>query len=411
MFALSRTENTSISQARTYEVISSSVDLIGKVAQGVFSAIAEHAQEALPSFVIMAVQVFYPASFFFLTNVGFVFFQAMSVPFSLFLLVTSPPKDASELCRSAQMLATTAVIAELALNLFFPPSIVIRVAVQGTVITASLLGNMNSIRKGIEECKKALSDYNREELSKKVSRVVYSLISVGLGIYGTVFTFQLGARFYRGVKKFQTLNPIQQKFALKYHAIENLGETKLKKAVIIDGFNGDWAEKGNYFFDNQPDPIGLVIYNNYETRTYQVNSSEELGAVLEQAKKELGQEVDLLSFCGHSNASCMRLGPNYFFTGTGNELFSIRKTVRPSGEICLWGCQTDGRGKFGMVSLARYISKQLPKHLVTGFSGDLFPAMSSCSFDGKNLQIKVWSYEGFDVVRKYLNGNLIAITA
>ncbi len=66
------------------------------------------------------------------------------------------------------------------------------------------------------------------------------------------------------------MDAAQQKFALKYHAIENLGEAKAQKAVIIDGLSGEWAEADNYYFDNRPDPVGMVIYKNYETRTYHV---------------------------------------------------------------------------------------------------------------------------------------------
>ncbi len=58
------------------------------------------------------------------------------------------PKDSNQICYYAQAFAISAVVAELALGIFFPPSIVVHVAVQGIVLSASLIGNANSIKKG-----------------------------------------------------------------------------------------------------------------------------------------------------------------------------------------------------------------------------------------------------------------------
>lgn len=388
-------------------LIKSTENLIHEVAKGVFSAITEYSKETLPSLAIMSVQVFYPACFFFLTDFQFLVLSTCFTPLPLVILIAFPAKDASQVCHYAQMLAAAAVVLELALSIIFPPSLIIHVAVQGIVISASLLGNMNAIKKGIIKLQEGLSD-STLKINEKVSKVVYGLISIGFGAVGSFATVKMGARLYRGVNKYLTLDARQQKFALKYHAIENLGEVKTQKAILIDGLNGDWAKSRNYYFDNQPDPAGLVIFNYYETRAYHVNSSAELKSFLEQTSKELGGNLDLVAFFGHSNYEHMRLGPNYDFYGTEKELNAIKRHISPNGAILLWGCET-AKDMYRNSSIARYISRCLPSHIVTGFAENLIPAQSWSWFDGKKIQFCTWS-KTREITRHFLNGINVTTT-
>lgn len=404
MIALQKLGFRSDQHPKIDSFVRSSETLITEIAKGCFAAISEHAKEALPSLAIMTVQVFYPALFFFLTDSEFLLGTALVATIATpFLLLRFPPKGITPICYYAQLLAASATAMELAVSVLFPPSLAIHLAVQGLVISASLLGNMNTIKKGVVKLREGLSE-STLRTSEKVSRVVYGLISIGLGTVGSIATIKTGARLYRGVNKYLTLDSTQQRFALKFHGVESLGDVKTQKAVLIDGLNGDWAEEGNYYFDNQPDPGALVIYNRYETRAYHVNSSEELSCVLDQAKKDLGGNLDVVSFFGHSDDFHMRLGPDYDFIGTVNELDAIQRNILPGGEILLWGCETgmEWRGKSS--SIARYISKWIPDHVVTGFSEDLDPLQSWAWFDGKKVQVSAWADDMFDIKRQFLNG-------
>jgi hypothetical protein len=398
-------QSVGLSPAAIDSFVDSTEDIVKEVAKGVFLAITEHAKEALPSLAIMGIQVSFPAIFFFLSDIEFIFCSTLLTPLPLILLFMHSTKDSNHLCYYAQALAISAVIAELALGILFPPSIGVHIAVQGIVLTASLIGNANSIKKGLVKVHLGLTNAGLKT-SEKVANVVSGLISVGLGTVGTVATYRTGGRLYRGVRKYQTLDATQQRFALKYHAIENLGEAKTQKAVIIDGLNGEWAEKNSYYFDNQPDPVGMVIYKNYETRTYHVNSSAELTRVLGQAKKEMGGELDLVSFFANSDTSHMHLGPNYNFRATTVELNAISRNISSTGDILLWGSETARRDTYGRPSLSQSISKKLPNHLVTGIGETLFPDVSWAWFDGKRIQIRCWSSEKFyaSAVGKFFNG-------
>lgn len=305
-----------------------------------------------------------------------------------------------------QIVSVALIVAELALNILFPPNLYIHLAVKGLMLFSGFASNGRSIYQGACKIHQSLTD-TQLETSTKVAYIASGLVSVSLGTLGCLAVFEHGRRIHQGLQAYQKLDPNQQMFALKYHALESIGEIKQQKAVIINGMSSKWADKGREIFDDTPNPAAYVIYQNYETRTYEVKSSRELASVLNQASKELGR-LDHIAFFGHANNQDMVLNANYDFTGNRLEIKAIAKNISDTGDLLLWGCETAQANEFGG-SLTEKVSRLLPGHLVTGFGELLYPTFSWVWFD-KTVQILAWTKTTFiwdSFTKVFQNGQLL----
>jgi hypothetical protein len=360
--------------------------IIAHIAQGIFAALKSYALENLPFLIFHATHIVYPSLIATILHHP-TFAKLFDAGSFMFLLYEGPGSGKERIFFRIQKAGTVAMFAQFLLSLISPCPIGLgmHVTLRVIIYTAGVVGNSRAIYQGVSKIRQAFTQ-SQLSTSKKTELVVSGLISAGLGTWGLSTTTQNAFNLYKGLKAYWKLDATQQFFVLKFQALESLGQIKSQHAVIIHGLSGEWAKEGYSFHDSAPHAPNYVIYQNYNTRTYQINSSHNLEQVLQIASKELGGKLDLIALMGHANNTSMKLNANYDFTANRIEVQALQQNLSPIGQILLWGCETAKPGrKFN--SLTSFISKSLPKATVIGFNQSLYSAYSFVWFKGKELHI------------------------
>lgn len=383
------------------------IEITTEVAIGVFTATTTYGLETLPSLIYYSIHVVQPAWIANITH------RHISLGAAFWGLLTTGSMigmgNLSGYCSNTEsaiqfihFLAAAATVTELCLVILCPPSLTIQLTVKGIVLVSSAIANGRSIYKGCMKIHEGIKGKNLKT-REKVSRIVLGLFSVGLGVAGSIAAVKTTKKLYDGLKVYQTLDETQKFYALKYQGLTSLGEVKTQKAIIINGCSSQWAEFKNYYSDNTPDPEVYVIYQNYETRVYEVTSSDDFSAVFDRATKEMGGKLDLVCLDGHADNRSIDLSRDYDFRANKIEISAIQRNIQKDGDILLWGCSTaeyDNR----IPSLTERVSKMLPTNSVTGFINNLYPSRSSAWYDGR-LQVKAWNkWDLSSIVKIFKNG-------
>lgn len=378
-----------------------------EIAIGIFSAAFSYSIETLPSLVFYAIHIVQPSLISYITHGNLLINSIMPliggglfIGSSNYLGFFDNTETALQLI---QWLGTVALVTELAAGILFPPSLAVHLTVRGIIFVSSIVGNLSTIHKGCQKIHTALTDQNLKT-SEKVSKTVLGLISVGFGITGSITTIKTASKLYEGLKIYQTFDQTQKFYALKYYGLESLSEVKPQKAIIINGLSGEWAHPKNYNFDNTPDPVAYTIYQNYETRVYEVKSSAELAKVMNLATQELGGKLDMICLMGHASKNSITLNQNYKFRANFIESNAIGRNISKNGEVLLWGCETAQSRN----SLTEKTSKLLPKIQITGFSESITPLDFWTFFENGKLRIKAWHWDNYSIVRMFKNGIAVA---
>ncbi len=387
------------------------VTTTSEVAIGIFSTTLYYGIENLPSLIYYSIHVVQPAWIANITHSdnalsGAIWGVITSGGMIALGNLSGYSSNTDSAIQFIQFIAAVATITELCLVILCPPSLTVQLTVKGIVLFSSVVGNCRTIHKGCMKIHEGIYGKNLKT-SEKVSRVVLGLFSVGLGISGSIATVKTAVKLVDGLKVYQTLDETQKFYALKYQGLASLGQAKTQKAIIINGCSSEWAEPENYYYDNIPDHETYVIYKNYETRVYEVTSTEDFSAVFDRATKDMGGKLDLVCLDGHSNHMTMDLNKDYTFKANKIEMSAIRRNIKEDGDVLLWGCRTAEYNK-GIPSIAERVSKMLPTNKVTGFIENLYSCRSWAWYDDK-LCVKAWDrWDLSSIVKVFKNGTPIA---
>lgn len=305
---------------------------------------------------------------------------------------------------SIQLIACVAgIIAPL-----YSGGLILYLSIEALTILSNAIGNATVLKDSFNKLKEV---YNAENLTQgcygialKVAKIASMMISLTIAICGISNTFDYTSKLIKGYSVLNTLDSVQQHFVIKHRVLHAIGEKKALKAVIIDGLSSKWG-KG---VDDRSNTDSQFLYENTETRTYHVSSSQEFSEVLGNATKEMGK-LDLLVINGHGNKFSIKLGADYFLTaGSELEMDAIRKFCKERSHLYLAGCNTAADRDPNIPSLTEYFSNCLRNIKVTGYRGYVNPFL--LTFSKENMAIESHYPFGIDGMKKFWSGFFTAKT-
>jgi len=292
--------------------------------------------------------------------------------------------SSSRMERVVNLIHLVAAIGKFSL-LVLPIGLKLYLLIEAVNSLSLIIGSATSVYKGVRKIKTTSSA--NMSLSRKIVKFISGSFYILIGMMTTKYTIEHSYKMIRGMQLFRTLSPGQQHFVIKHKVLHTLSDQKTIKAVVIDGSNSQW---GN-FMDDCPDPQIQAVYEHADTRTYQVNSSNELAQVMENASKEFGGKSDVLAFVSHANPESMFLGEHYAFTANIFEASVIHKHLSSNGQLFFLGCNTAGKSSHSLNLVEKVMKRIQPlNRVVVGVKDLFFPRDSLLEFNGTNFDLKAY---------------------
>lgn len=263
----------------------------------------------------------------------------------------------------------TSIISVADLSGVIPHKTTYRVGIDSLLFLVTAIGSSRAITEGTH---RMFSCWNAKETktTSKISNFVSGMVLTTLGTAGLGNCFQAGIRLVGGLKKLQTLDPLQKQKALKYRSVDSLNHSHTCNAIVFDG------DQRGYSY-----PFTEELYRHCKTKTYEVESPDQFCEALHNAHLNFGTPINVLSFQGHANSEGFVLG--YFFTADQQEITCMNNTLSPDSQIFLLGCNTATPNAYQ--TLTEKMSQGLPGKEITGFSSEYNPFFSTTRYSNNRF--------------------------
>lgn len=325
--------------------------------------------------------IFHIAPLFFHRIISFKILGALGSSLSIAVLGGQLQNSSSCLEKVAITIQILASVAGI-ITFFYSGGILSYLTIEALLVASSAIGNVKVFCENMHQLKELYRSNGPKQSCfrtvMKIIKITISLIGVSLSTLSTVrHSYQL----MKGFSAWKTLDSVQQSFVLKHRVLHTLADRKPLKAVIIDGLSSKWGRKS----DDLPAASAQWVYENAETRTYHVSSSQDFYNTLQQTSQELGG-IDLLLIQGHGDELAMNLGENYTLQYVATETEAMNRFLKKGAHVYLFGCNTASPPETRLDSLTEYIASRLKDKTVVGFKAFVNPFF--CSFSKAKMAIE-----------------------